>query len=140
MTAKPIPKPLAIVVCDTIIDDRLTHKKTLVGTFNQIAATAIPCRHAELHVYAALTDGYGAYAAKLVIHHRETGKTVFGMQGQITFVDPNQIVELTFVLKRIVFPAAGAYDIELLCDERHVIARSLTVNLAGPEGMPPAAS
>ena len=129
MTEKPLPKPLAIVICDTIIDDRSTSKKTLVGTFNQIGASALPCQHGEFHVYAALTDGHGSYASKLVIHHRESGRTVFGMQGPIAFTDPKQVVELTFVLKRVVFPVEGAYDIELLCDERHVIARSLSVSL-----------
>ena len=99
----------------------------MVGTFNQIGTTALPCQHPELHVYAALTDGYGSYTAKLLMHHRDTGRAVFAVQGPITFADPKQVVELTFVLKRITLPEAGMYDIELLCDERHVIARSLTV-------------
>ncbi len=36
MTNPPTPIGLAIVICDQIIEDKLTGKKSLIGIFNQI--------------------------------------------------------------------------------------------------------
>jgi len=47
---KPAPLGLALVVCDQIIEDKLTHKKSLIGIFNQIATPSFPCRHARMAV------------------------------------------------------------------------------------------
>ena len=34
--------PLALLVCDTVITDAMTGKKTLVGIFNALGATKFP--------------------------------------------------------------------------------------------------
>src|SRR5436305_596684 len=61
MSAQPKPVPMAIVICDQIIEDRLTGKKTLVGLFNSIAARSFPCTHATMSVFVSLTEGRGKY-------------------------------------------------------------------------------
>ena len=51
MTGNPTPSGLAIVVCDQIIEDKATSKKSLIGIFNNIASQTFPCRHPALSVF-----------------------------------------------------------------------------------------
>ena len=41
MVDKPSPIPLTMVICDTVIDDRKTGKKSLIGLFNNINADRV---------------------------------------------------------------------------------------------------
>ena len=127
------PKALAIIICDEVIDDRLTNKKTLVGTFNNITAPKVPCRHHQLHVFVALTDGHGAYNAKLVCKHRESNTQTFEAGGDIKFEDPNQVIEMNFSLQGLVFMQYGLHDFDIYCNDQHIIGRKFTVSPPKPE-------
>ena len=94
------PTSLALIICDAVIDDRETHKKTLVGIFNNVNAEKVPFRHPELHVFISLTDGNGAYRARLECRHRQSNEKVFELMGDIKFEDPNQVIELNFAICR----------------------------------------
>ena len=67
MSDQPIPSGVAIVVCDLIIEDKLTSKKSLIGIFNQIGAQSFPYRHPQICVFVSLTEGRGQCAARLRI-------------------------------------------------------------------------
>ena len=139
MTDKPAPIGLAIVICDQIIEDKLTGKKSLIGIFNQIAAQNFPCRHPQLCVYVSLTDGRGQCIARLRVVHDETNAVVAEVNGQIQFADVHAVVELNFGLVGLTFPEPGAYAIEFYCDDFLVLERRFqVVHLKPPQGPPPA--
>jgi len=140
MTAdKPSPLGIAIVVCDQIIEDKLTSKKSLIGIFNQIAAANFPCTHPRVSVFVCLTEGRGDYGARLRIVHEETGTVVADLNGPIQFPDANAVVELNFDLIGLTFPQAGLYSIEFYCDDALVLERRFHVaKLKTPS--PPGAS
>jgi uncharacterized protein DUF6941 len=136
---KPAPIGLAIVICDQIIEDKLTGKKSLIGIFNQIAAQTFPCRHPQLFVYVSLTDGRGQCAAKLRVIHDESNAVVAEVNGQIQFPDVHAVVELNFGLVGLTFPEPGAYAMEFYCDDFLVLERRFqVVHLKPPQGPPPA--
>ncbi len=122
------PTPLALIVCDAVIDDRETHKKTLVGIFSNIGAQKIPFRHPELHVFVSLTDGNGVYQSRLECRHRESNERVFELKGDIKFDNPNQVVDLNFVLKGVVFNKVGMHDFDFYCDDKIIVTRKFTVS------------
>jgi hypothetical protein len=122
------PQALALVICDTVIDDRTTGKKTLVGIFNNIASQKVPVRHPELHVFVSLTDGNGVYGAKLECRHRDSGEKVFELKGDIRFDDPNGVVELNFALHGIVFSKFGMHSFDFYCDDKIVSSRKFMVS------------
>jgi len=61
MPALETPMGLALVVCDTIIEDKLTGKKTLVGLFDRLQTSRLPCVHPAMTVFVSLTGGRGEY-------------------------------------------------------------------------------
>ncbi len=122
------PKFLALVVCDSIIDDRETNKKTLVGIFNNIHTQKVPHIHPELHVFVSLTDGHGVYRAKLECLHRESGAKTLELQGDIKFENPNQVIELNFALKGVPFTQFGDHNFDFYCDNQIIASRRFTVS------------
>lgn len=127
---KPKPLPLAMAVCDAVIDDRITGKKSLIGIFNNIAAIDFPCRHQALYVYCVLTEGIGKYEGSLRCTHLQTGKSVISLNGPIQFPNPLATVEFIFEIKNMTFEQEGTYLFELYCDSQPVISRKINVSKA----------
>jgi hypothetical protein len=143
MSAASTPVGLAIVVCDQIIDDKLTNKKSLIGIFNQIGAGSFPCRHPRLAVFVSITEGRGTSHARLRIAHDESGVVVAEVNGQIQFPDVHTVVELNFDMVGLAFPKPGLYSIEFYCDDALVLERRFHVipmpqPPVPPKGPPPA--
>jgi hypothetical protein len=139
MSDKPTPIGLAIVICDQIIEDKLTNKKSLIGIFNQIATQSFPCRHPQASVFVALTDGRGQCAARLRIVHDESNHVVAEVNGTIQFPDAHTVVELNFgFFAGLVFPEPGVYAIEFYCDDALVLERRFhLIHIKPPQGPPP---
>lgn len=134
------PTGLAIVVCDQIIEDKATNKKSLIGIFNNIASPTFPCRHPSVSVFLSLTEGHGTYQVRLRIINEETGTAVTEVQGQLPFPDVNFVAELAINFMGLEFPAPGLYSIEFYCDEALVLERRFHVMKVNPPPKgPPAA-
>lgn len=126
MAEKPNPIHLAMIICDTVIEDKQTAKKTLVGLFNNINASSVPTVHPSFNIYIALTEGNGSYGSTLKCLKGD--KPIMEIQGPIVFNNPHQIVELNYTLRNIPFPEYGEYRFEFLCNEILVISRKFRVS------------
>jgi hypothetical protein len=140
MATNPTPSGLAIIVCDQIIEDKATSKKSLIGIFNNIASPEFPCRHPQLSVFVSLTEGRGTYQARARIVNEETQEAVTEVTGQIQLPDVNMVAELVFNFIGLEFPAPGLYSIEFYCDDVLILERRFHVMQAKPppKGPPPA--
>jgi hypothetical protein len=127
-TEKPKPVPLVMAICDTIIDDRITGKKSLIGIFNNITAIDFPCRHQALYVYCVLTEGIGQYDGSLKCTHMQSGKPIITLNGPMQFNNPLATVELIFEIKNMTFEQEGTYLLELFCDNQPVTSRKISVS------------
>jgi hypothetical protein len=120
----------ALLVCDQIITDAPTNKKSLIGVFNNLMALSFPVLHPSMCVFAALTNGNGQMEATL--RCTVDAEEVMKASGRIEFPDPNQVIELVFNLRGIVFPRPGMYTFELLCDGEFVIEKRFQVTKVEP--------
>lgn len=114
------PLGVAIVICERVITEARSNNKTLISTFNHITAKAFPCRHPQMAVYVALTSGQGEKRIDLVLR-RDQETPVIKMGGKVRFLNPNQVIELIFDLRSLVFPRPGVYAFEVLADEEIVL-------------------
>lgn len=131
--AKPKPIPLAMVICDTVIEDKLTGKKSLIGVFNNITVRECPCQHPSLNVFIALTEGIGEYKSTLRCIKSDTNKEIMSLNGPLPFPNRLATVEFIFELKNIRFPTEGQYIFELSCDDQPVISRKFIVSKMKPK-------
>lgn len=116
---------LSLVVCDQIIEDKLTGKKTLVGLFSRISAAKLPCIHPTMSVFVSMTGGQGEYPCEVLCRHADGEPVVFSAKGKVTLRDPQQVVDLAFRLNGVRFPRAGMYWVNFLIDEVPLMMRPL---------------
>lgn len=123
MTDKPPPKALALIICDTVIHDKATNKKSLIGLFNCVYSKVFPCKLTAINVFVSLTEGRGTYQCSLICVKDDESQTLVRMGGPLTFNNPLAVIEAKFEIKGLVFPEAGTYRFEFLCQDIPVISR-----------------
>jgi hypothetical protein len=137
-----LEKPIcqALIVCDQLITDAATGKKTLVGIFNSLGAMQYPCVHPKFCVYVALTDGRGEYGAELRLINEGNQNPIVKAQGKINFPSPMDMLELNFEFVNVTFPEPGPHTIELYCDDELLTERRFTVVKIEQQQKPPHSS
>lgn len=122
-----IPLAQALVVCDTVIEDKGSGKTSLIGIFNGIETGAFPVQINEICVYASLANGHGVSEITLRCVRVHDDRETFRTFGSIAFRDPNTVVELVFRLRGVPFPAPGLYAFELLCEGQLLLEKRFNV-------------
>ncbi len=125
--ASETPMGLALVVCDMVLEDRHTGKKSLIGLFDRLHAPAFPCSHPAMAVLVALTGAGGELACELGCHPGDGGAPAFAAKGRVNFQDPGRVVELVFQFSNVRFPRPGRYDLRFMVDDMLVMTRPLWV-------------
>lgn len=118
---------VAMIICDQIITEQGSNKKSLIGCFNNIYAHNFPCVHPTFFVFIALTNGRGEFKTKLKMINETTNTTVFEVGGGVVFQDPMKTVEIAFKLVNLTFQSAGSHAIQFLCDDELLMVRKIEV-------------
>jgi hypothetical protein len=134
------PECLALVVCETVIEDFRSRNKSLINMFNGILAPQTPVRHDRMCAFAAFTGGRGTVPISLrLVRDAAWDEDLMRLGGQVDFPpnDPNAVVDLVFEIRGFVFPEFGAYTFQLLAEEHILAMRRFNVSKP-PEEPPPA--
>ncbi len=125
MVKKTLPEPtvLAFIICDTIIDDKVTNKKSLIGLSSNFNTTNFPCTLPVINVYVSLTGGHGEYQCSLSCMKDDGSNEILRLSGLMKFETPLAIVESIFSLRGVSFPDAGIYRFEFSCNDIPIISR-----------------
>lgn len=130
MTASNLPKPVvkAFLVCDQVIHDAQTGKKSLIGVFHELRADRFPAVHPVLWIYANLTDARGKYSFEIrfvdVERNNVLGK---GTPPEISIPGPLQTTELSAQLRNIQLPGPGTYEFHLLVNDDLIATKAIRV-------------
>jgi hypothetical protein len=128
-----LPHVLAMIICDMVIDDRISGKKSLIGLFDAIATTELPCTVNELHVFLVLTDGYGTMTTRLRCVKAATDEELFCTVQEVCFPDPLAVVEMSVGFCGCEFPEAGEYRFQLYANQTLLCERKFHVSQVGEE-------
>ena len=130
---KPIAE--ALILCDEIINEAGTNKKSLIGTFNSIVAGNFPTQHPKMCVYAAMTNGQGTLRTELRCTRVDGQREVFRAAQTVQFMDPNQVIEMGFSFRNVPFEEPGLYAFELLAGDEMLMEKRFSVMRAqAPQG------
>jgi hypothetical protein len=124
------PEVLAMMLCDMIITDVESSKKSLIGLFDRVESPAMPCLLNELHVYLCLTDGHGTLPVSISCIAVDEGEELFRGQAEVEFCDPLQVVELHFVFPNVQFPRPGQYRFQFMAEGNLLRERKFFVSYA----------
>ena len=117
------PSVQAFLVCDCVIEDSLTKKKSLIGIFTHLQALSFPFQHQQLGLYFCMTDAEGTYHFDIDLVYVTTDQLVCrAALPHIVIGDRLQISDFGINIPALVFPAPGRYEFRLRMDG-HVIAQ-----------------
>jgi len=132
--SKVKPSKEAMLVCDQIITEGGTNKKTLVGIFEQIYASKLPCMHPSLSVYIKFTAALGTYQFRLELVDLQTNTVIGnGTLPNQTIEDKLTSYELVFNLRSLKFTNRGKYEFRIYADEELFGTKTFHV-LTSPAG------
>ena len=124
--AKPMIK--AILVCDHIITEAGTNKKSLIGVFENITVLKFPYRHPLFSVYVKLTDASGKYRVRIELVDLKQNKIIG--KGEIFSMDfPDKLshYELTFNFGGLRFNHAGKYEFRIYVNDEFLDSKDFNV-------------
>jgi len=128
-----VPKVNAFLICDAIIQEAGTNKKSLIGVFHNIHSPSFPCTHFSMSIYANVSDAQGEYAFDLKLVDLQTlaqiGRATLP---PVNITDRLRPAELCISLRGITFPQAGKYEYQLYGNGDLVAAKVLEVLEAKP--------
>ena len=125
------PVKLALLFCDTVIDEKNTSKKTIVGTFTSIHGRNFPLQFRPFWVYVSFTNLEGEHKFTLNIVQETTKTVVVSMGGEIKTDSLKAVVELPLPIRGLVIPEPGEYSAYLYLDGEPFWQRTLLVNQIG---------
>jgi len=123
-----VPKLDAILVCDAIVNEAGTNKKTLIGIFENICTPTLPCKHYKLSVYVKFTDAQGKYDFKLDLINLQANTIIGeGIVKGFEVVDKLTSSELVFNLLGLIFPNEGKYQFRIFANNKFFGSKTLSV-------------
>ena len=115
MAQAPLLK--AMLVCDNTIVEEHTHKRTLMGLFDNIRAVKFPCTHFMLHVFVQFTDVEGVHAFQLELRDLQKDQEIAKAEiPNFKVVSRLGSYDLVFKLMNLKFPHPGDYEFRIFCD------------------------
>lgn len=128
MSKPPLPVLKAFLVCDQVIQDMQTGKKSLIGVFHELKATKFPAVHPSLWIYANLMDAHGRYAFEIrlvdVSRNEILGQ---GAPPPIDIPGPLQVTELSAQLRNVRLPGPGTFEFQLLANGELAATKAIRV-------------
>lgn len=128
--------PLALLVCDTVITDAMTGKKTLVGIFNSMAAAKFPHFVPQMHVFVSLTNLESETEVKIKMI-AGNDDTVFELPAKVPFKNPLDTPEIIFNLQNLRVNAPGTYELQLLANGKTIASRLIEIKELRAPKQPP---
>ncbi len=124
--ALPAPTPIALVICESIYEDK-GGKRALIGLFNQIIAQRFPISHGGMFVFVSITSLRPKTICKLDIVNAETDALVAMMEGPLQDDNPVVVCDLVFEMRNLVFPEPGKYFVRFWGNDQILMQRPIDV-------------
>ena len=106
-----------MLICDQIIAELGTGKKSLIGIFEIIGAFQFPAVIPRISVYARLMDGFGKYQFKLRLVKLKDESLIQEITLEGDIKDSMHASELVINMMGITLPEAGKYEFQLYSGE-----------------------
>jgi hypothetical protein len=134
MNEKPIGE--ALILCDQIITEAVTNKKSLIGIFNFVMSPRFPLQH-SFSIFCVMSNGRGEMTVELRCVRMDDSFEVAKIAAPIVLPDPNTVLELVLRFENIPFERPALYTFELHCEGEIVMEKRFNVLLRPPSPSKP---
>lgn len=123
-----VPKLNAMLLCDSIITEVGTNKKSLIGIFENIYAPIFPFKHNRLSVYIKFTSAQGKYNFRLELVNITSNKIIGkGKIPELNVGDKLGSYELAFNLMELEFDQEGKYEFRIYADDKNFGSKTFSL-------------
>lgn len=112
--APAAPTLVSLLICDQVIDDKLSNKKSAIGIFNMILVPKVPTAVHQMAILASLTEINGRAELELRLVRDSDNAVLFSGKGAVEAPNPLAVVDLLFAIQGIKIPEEGQFAFELL--------------------------
>lgn len=133
MPNEPIPNVVAMLVCDQVIVEQGSGKKSLIGVFEQIKAFSFPTQ-TKLAIYAKLADASGHYTFLIRLVNLKDETKVAELKAEAN-ISEGATGEFAINIAGIVLPEAGKYEFQLYANDVYLHRVTMTADIM-PGGPP----
>ncbi len=135
------PSVQAFLVCDQVIEDSLTKKKSLIGIFTHLQTASFPFQHQHMGLYFCLTDAEGLYHFDIDLIYLNSEQLVCrATLPNIEISDRLQISDFGINIPLLILPAPGRYEFRLLMEGQLIAQKDFNVmSIPDPTATEPAA-
>lgn len=130
------PSVVSMLICDQVIDDKVTNKKSAIGLFNIIIVPRLPMTIPQIAVLISVTEIAGATELELRLVRDADNEVIFQTRGKINAPDPLSTVDLVFAMQGLKLTQAGQHAFEVLSDSEILSRRRFHIRAMQP-GQPP---
>ncbi len=132
-----MPTVQAFLLCDSVIEDSLTKKKSLIGIFTHLQSLAFPFQHHQLGLYFCMTDAEGTYHFDIDLMYVNTDQLICRASlPNIVIGDRLQISDFGINIPALLFPVPGRYEFRLRMGGHMIAQKDFNVIQLSP---PPSA-
>ncbi len=132
-----VPTLVSLLLCDQVIDDKLSNKKSAIGIFNTILVAKVPTVIHQMAILASLTEIAGRTEVELRLVRDADDTVLFSGKGAVEAPDPLAVVDLLFAMQGLQIPEPGQYAFELLGGGELMGRRRFQVRLRPPTAQQP---
>jgi hypothetical protein len=138
MASAPIPSVVAMLICDQVITEQVTNKKSLIGVFDKFFSPNFPAMLSRLAIYVKLADAAGEYLFRLRIVKLKDESPLAEVRLDAQIPNTDQYTELALNMSFLV-PEQGKYEFQLYAGENYLHRVTMQADLAQlpPGGLPP---
>ena len=123
----PLPSVKAILVCDQVIHEIGTNKKSLIGIFEEIHLPRFPAQYPRIAVYVNLTDAHGEYVLEMRLIGEDGGEVGRGQTPKVNIENPLATCEFALQVQNLQFPKPGQYEFQIFANESFLATKNFRV-------------
>ena len=131
-----VPTLVSLLICDQVIDDKLSNKKSAIGIFNTVLVAKCPTSINQMAILASVTEIVGKVEMELRLVRDSDDAVLFSGRGAVEAPNPLAVVDLLFAMQGVRVPEAGQYAFELLSEGEILGRRRFQVIVRPPPAQP----
>ncbi len=133
----PKPSVKAILICDQIIHEQGTNKKSLIGIFEDIHLLQFPANYPRIGVYVNLTDAHGKYVLEVRLLSPDGNEIGPVRTPEVDIDSPLRTCEFALQAQNIPFREPGQYEVQIFANGEFLASKTFKVKKAEIKEAPP---
>lgn len=137
---RPMGRPPIVrsfLIADSVIQDRLTGKWSIIGVFDRVLAPSFPVIHPTVALYFRMSDAQGRYRIKVEFRDGSDRRVGLFEGIELEVKDAAQSVDLGLPTHMLRLEKPGKYQFQLYVNDEYAAAADLAViQIPAPPALP----